>query len=264
MYGFIIKKSFCDGWDNLLALVLTNVLIFFVGFGIVFLNAFSFSSGSSIFQLLAFVISAIILSILAFAFGDSAAKIADFKVIRIVDYFKAIPGVLKDATFFGLFISAVVLISFFSARYYFIETKSLFGFCLGSLICWIDVFIFISLQWFIPLRSIMHNNFKKCLKKCFIIFFDNTGFSVFIAIYNLILTAFSVLFIGFFPSVAGILIADTNALRLRLYKYDYLEEHPELTTKKERKQIPWEELIYEDRETLGPRKFRSFIFPWKE
>ena len=44
----------------------------------------------------------------------------------------------------------------------------------------------------------------------------------------------------------------------------YLEEHPELTTKKERKNIPWEELIYEDRETLGPRKLRSFLFPWKD
>ena len=50
----------------------------------------------------------------------------------------------------------------------------------------------------------------------------------------------------------------------RLYKYDYLEEHPELTTKKERRHIPWEELIYEDRETLGPRKLKSFIFPWKD
>ena len=35
-------------------------------------------------------------------------------------------------------------------------------------------------------------------------------------------------------------------------------------TKKERRQIPWEELIYEDRETLGPRKLKSFIFPWKD
>ena len=47
-------------------------------------------------------------------------------------------------------------------------------------------------------------------------------------------------------------------------KYDYLEEHPELKTKKERKQIPWEELLYDDKETLGPRNFKSFFFPWRE
>ena len=138
------------------------------------------------------------------------------------------------------------------------------GSCLALFIFWIDIFYILSIHWFVPLRSLLKNNFKKCLKKCFIIFFDNTGFSVFMGIYDLVLIAFSVLFIGFFPSIAGIIIANTNALRLRLYKYDYLEEHPELKTKKERRQIPWEELIYEDRETLGPRKLKSFIFPWKD
>ena len=93
---------------------------------------------------------------------------------------------------------------------------------------------------------------------------DNTGFSIIMGLYNLLLLALSILPIGFFPSVAGISISKHNAFRLRMYKYDYLEQHPELKTPKERRQIPWEELIYEDREALGPRKFRSFIFPWKE
>lgn len=93
---------------------------------------------------------------------------------------------------------------------------------------------------------------------------DNTAFSIGFAFYNLILILLSVLFIGFIPSVTGITLAKVNALRLRLYKYDYLELHPELKTKHERKNVPWEELLYEDKETLGPRKFRSFIFPWKD
>jgi hypothetical protein len=84
-----------------------------------------------------------------------------------------------------------------------------------------------------------------------------------VAIYNLVLIALSIFFIGLIPSMAGISIGNTNALRIRLYKYDYLEEHPEITGR-QRKKIPWEELIYEDRETLGPRKLRSFLFPWKD
>ena len=83
-------------------------------------------------------------------------------------------------------------------------------------------------------------------------------------LYNFVLLALSVLCIGFFPSMSGLLIANTNALRILLYKYDYLEEHPELKTKKERRQIPWDDLIAEDREILGPRKLRSFLFPWKD
>ena len=64
--------------------------------------------------------------------------------------------------------------------------------------------------------------------------------------------------------MSGITIGNTNALRILLYKYDYLEEHPELRTKKERRCIPWNELIREDKEILGPRKLRSFLFPWKD
>ena len=110
----------------------------------------------------------------------------------------------------------------------------------------------------------MHNNFRKCLRKCFIIFFDNTGFSILVALNNLVLFIFSVLFVGLIPSIGAMVINNQNNLRIRLYKYDYLEEHPELNNKKDRKKIPWEELIYDDRETLGPRKFKSFLFPWKE
>ena len=73
-----------------------------------------------------------------------------------------------------------------------------------------------------PLTQIIELVFSFCQK-----LFDNTGFTILIAIYDLVLIALSVLCIGFFPSVAGLLIANTNALRLRLYKYDYLEQHPE-------------------------------------
>lgn len=263
MFGFLIKKNFCDGWDNLLSVIITNVIFLFAGIGVIFLNAFSFATQNQLIMILAFVFGTIILSIIALAYGESAAKIADFNSIKYSDFFKAVPGVLKDSVFLGLLVSAVLLISTFSIRYYW-SLGNLVSACLAIFIFWIDIFFVLSIQWFVPLRSVMHNNFKKCLKKCFIIFFDNTAFSVLIGLYDLVLIVFSVLFVGFFPSLAGILIANTNALRLRLYKYDYLEAHPELKSKKERRNIPWEELIYEDRETLGPRKFKSFLFPWKD
>lgn len=263
MYGFLIKKNFCDGWDNLLSVIITNVIFLFVGLGLIAMNAFFAKTDSDILAVLGFVISFIVVSIVIFAYGDSAAAIADFRGIHYADFFKAIPGVLKDAVLFGLMCAFITIVSGFSIRYYFSQQTTM-SFMLGVAIVWIDVFILLSLQWFVALRSNMHNNFTKCLKKCFIIFFDNTAFSVLTALYTLILIILSVLFIGFLPSIAGIEIARANALRLRLYKYDYLEEHPELQTKRQRNQIPWEELIYDDREALGPRKLRSFLFPWKD
>jgi len=264
MYGFLLKKSFCDGWDNLLSVIVTNVILLFTLLGSLYLAALSAKLENTLILVAIFVVACVLISILTFAFGDCAAEIANFNGIGFADYFKAIPGVLKDGSLFGLLVAVVTILSGFAFDYYFIQMQSLVGVFLGSLILWLDVFLMLSLQWFLPIRSLMHNDFKKCLKKCFIIFFDNTGFTILVGLHTLLSLAFTVLFIGFLPGFSGILIHNTNALRLRLYKYDYLEEHPELQTKKDRKNIPWEELIYDDRETLGPRKFRSFLFPWKD
>lgn len=262
MFGFIIKKNFCDGWDNLLSLLIANLVFLFSAVALFMLNAVI--GEKSILILLSFLFSMIVISILIFAYGEVAAKIANFCGVGLLDFFKAIPGVLKDATLFGLMVSAIILISSFALRYYFIQMQSLLGFGIGCLLVWLDVFLFMAFQWFVPIRSLMKNNFKKCLRKSIIIMFDNTGFTFAVTLYNLVMLVLSVACIGFFPSMGGILIGNTNALRILLYKYDYLEEHPELQGKRGRKPIPWEELIYEDRQTLGPRKFKSFLFPWKE
>ena len=89
MYGFLLKKNFCDGWDNLLSVIITNVIFMFVGLGIIALNAVT--AQNTILLVLAFILSFIIVSIVVFAYGDSAAAIADFKGIHYADFFKAIP-----------------------------------------------------------------------------------------------------------------------------------------------------------------------------
>ena len=264
MFGFIIKKNFCDGWDNLLSVVLSNLVFLFSGLGMVILNGLASKTESQIILFLALVFGVVFLSVLVFAYSDTAAHIANFDGIHLLDFFKAIPGALKDGALFGLMNIAVFFISSFSIRYYIVDSGTLLGFALGCAIFWIDFFYLLAMQWFIPIRALMHNNFRKCFKKSFIILFDNTGFSLLMGLYNLVLLALSVLCVGFFPSMAGLLIADTNALRVLLYKYDYLEEHPELTDKKQRRQIPWDDLLAQDREILGPRPIRSFLFPWKD
>lgn len=264
-----MKKSFCDGWDNLLGVFLVNVICSFSFIGLFMLFLTFIKAEAILFAGLTFVLATIILSILVFAYGDSAAEIANFNSVRFVDFFKAIPHALLDGLRFGLLVSGITIISYIGISYYwsvdFLQKYREIGIFLGALLMWMDVFVLLSLQWFLPIRSLMKNNFAKCLKKSFIIFFDNTGFSILMFFHNFVLLVISVFpFVGMMPAWAGILIAQTNALRLRLYKYDYLEEHPELQGKRQRNKIPWEELIYDDRETLGPRKFKSFLFPWKE
>lgn len=273
MFGFLIKKNFCDGWDNLFTLVLVNLIYMFsagavaVGFSMLILKTPLGAEGN---EAVAYSIAALgiflfyfVYCLCSFAFGDLAHQIADFNSVRVVDFFKAIPSCLKDAALYALMTAALTVISLIGLRWYFVQGTYIY-FLLGCVFLWFDFFAILALQWFIPVRAIMHNNFRKCLKKCLILVLDNTAFTIGLTLYSFVLVIFSLFFLGFAPSIAGITLARVNALRLRLYKYDYLELHPELKTRRERKQIPWEELIYEDRETLGPRKLRSFLFPWKE
>ncbi|MBR5400271.1 MAG: hypothetical protein IK102_00555 [Treponema sp.] len=272
MYGFLLKKNFCDGWDNLLSVVIVNVLFLISMVGIVMFSAFITSRfADSLSDLTFYLIQAgilllgiFILMIFSLSYGEMSVKIANFENARVVDFFINIPKVLLDAFLFAVLIVFIAFISFYSITFYIAKQDSIFSLFVGALIFWIDIFVVLALQWFVPIRCTFHNKFFKCIKKCFLIFMDNTGFSLFMAFYNLLLIALSILPIGFFPSVAGVAISKQNAFRIRMYKYDYLEEHPELKTPGERRKIPWEELIFEDRETLGPRKLRSFLFPWKD
>lgn len=272
MFGFLIKKSFCDSWDNLFTELIVNVIFVLVNAGLGLLGSWLVTSGifDSMAGWLQYVLLAagfsfffIFYAVMAMAFGEVAAKIADFNGVHIADFFKNIPHVLKDASLFGLMNAAITLVSVIGIPWYF-KQGTYFYFFLGGVFLWAYIIVMLALQWFIPIRSIMKNNFKKCLKKCFILFLDNTWFTICMALYTLVMFLASIIFMGLIPSLAGIQMAATDALRLRLYKYDYLELHPELKTKRERRNIPWEELIYEDREALGPRKLKSFLFPWKE
>ena len=272
MYGFLFKKNFCDGWDNLFTVVVINVLFLISMVGVILLSSFvtqhlNENTTDMAFYLIQtgiLFIGIFIFNIIDFAFGELSQKIANFEGIHLLDFFKRIPGVLLDAFLFSLLTIVIVFISVYSLTFYILQQQTIMGLFVGALLFWIDIIIALSLQWFVPIRSTFHNKFRKCLKKCFIIFMDNTGFSIIMGLYHLLLTALSILPIGFFPSITGLSISKHNAFRLRMYKYDYLEEHPELTTAKDRKKIPWEELIYDDREAHGPRKLRSFLFPWKE
>ena len=141
---------------------------------------------------------------------------------------------------------------------------NLWAFLSSVMFCLLTVVL--ALQWFLPIQAQLGNKFKKTLKKCFIIFFDNIGFSVFMFLYTLILAGISYFTATLIPGFAGILLSYNNAFRIRLYKYDWLEEHEEELKQhgKRKVRIPWGELIADDRETLGPRTLKSFIFPWKD
>ena len=268
MLKFLLKKNFCDIWDNLFHFLIVNLInlaLLMIG-----IAAASFIAKNLLTSFIVFVIINCILNISLFAEGNNVKKIANFESPKLKNYFSNILPSIKIALQFGTFTSILTLIAFVSIPYYFnmwLPTDGSKGNILGlfllSFVFWFEVVSILSLQWFAAIYNLMGNSFLKCLKKSYIIFFDNTLVSIVIGLLNLLGLLFTIFSLGMVCSIDGMMLTNTNALRLLLYKYDWYEVNPELT-KAERKDVPWDDLLEKDKTTLGPRKLKTIIFPWKE
>ncbi|WP_294427991.1 hypothetical protein [uncultured Treponema sp.] len=271
MFKFFLKKNFCDGWDNFFFLVLSNAVTIVLLAGSFFAIRFAVTQNPYL-AAIAFIICSGILMVSLFAWGANAAKIADFRSASFPLFFSALKSVWKIGFMSGSLLALVLLIFRFAIAYYlsiFFKENSLFNLLLTAALGWVLLVSVIALQWFIPLYFLQENNgFKKCLKKSFIIFYDNVFFSISVFFYNIILFALSCVFFFIVPGLNGLLLSSTNALRLRLYKYDWIEKMAETdpnfaNDRDKRNEVPWDELLADDMESLGPRKLLSFVFPWK-
>jgi hypothetical protein len=137
---------------------------------------------------------------------------------------------------------------------------SALGIFVAALSFWALIFGVLALQFFLPLRSRMGGGVRKLAKKSFLILIDNTGFALVTALYMLLLSALSLFFVFLIPGPAGMLFVLDESLRLRLLKYDYLEAHPDA----DRRKLPWNDILEEEREKTGTRSLRNLIFPWKD
>ncbi|MDR0410878.1 MAG: hypothetical protein LBH75_02760 [Treponema sp.] len=137
------------------------------------------------------------------------------------------------------------------------------GVIMAVTVFWLLLIGVVSFQFFLPFRSRMDNTVPKTIKKCFIIFFDNTAFCIMCLFYAVVLMVLSVILVFLLPGPAGIVLFLDEALRLRLLKYDWLEENPPPPAVK-RPKIPWDAILIDERENTGHRSLRNFIFPWKD
>jgi len=137
---------------------------------------------------------------------------------------------------------------------------TMLGLFLTAIVFWTLAAGILAFQFFFAVRCRLGTKLTSIIKKSFIIFFDNPMFCIFSFIYNLVILIISALVAFLIPGPAGILLFLDEGLRLRLLKYDWLEANPEAN----RRKIPWDELLIDEREKTGSRSLRSFIFPWKD
>lgn len=274
MYNIFFRKNFYDGWDNVMYFFIPNLIIdalVIICTGIASLGVTVFKDQGFFLYIWIFLGLLLITgsSTVTLAWAETAKELADYGTISFKEFFNNIKLCIKDGIKFGLTLFIIAVASFTGAMYFLKPQDgnvSFAGLLSGILYIWCAVTILMALSWYPSLRAQMHNSFAKSIKKCFIIFFDNTLFSLILVIYNLFLSVISVIMLGLAPGMCGLELARANAIRLILKKYDYLDELDKKgvpLNSKERK-ISWKELLREDYEANPVRSFNAFIFPWKE
>jgi uncharacterized membrane protein YesL len=184
---------------------------------------------------------------------------ADYKSVSFADFFRYIREALKASLTLGGITAAQVVILSIAFPFY-LSVGGVIGLAAMSLIFWVSIIWWLASQYFFPVRQRLDRKIGKILKKSLLLFFDNTGFTIFMGLGTLFILGISTFTAFLLPGFSAILLWHQIGLRLRLYKYDYIEAHAEA----DRKRIPWSKLLMNDQERVGPRSLKGMIFPWKE
>jgi len=257
MTGFFIKKAFFDGWDNLIALVLLNL-----GFIALLSSAYLVLTAMSVSVVLGLTAAVLWLVLLQVYSGSVSFFTHQFACYQrpsakeLVQYGKEALRYVPLMT--GL--SLMLLLVLFVVIPFYLATPGLFAAVSVAIVFWAMLFLGLAMLYYYPVAAQMRDRPLKVLKKSMILVLDNLGFSLFLLVHTGITLAISLLTAFMIPGISSILMSHQAAVKLRLYKYDYLEQNPEAS----KRDIPWEALLMDDRDKIGPRTLRGMIFPWKE
>jgi hypothetical protein len=257
MFGFLLKKTFFDMWDNLFRVIILNAG-FLACFALVFLLP-GISAGLPALAYVVFFLGIAVLAVYTGAASRMMSEIADYRHPGFSDFLSFVKQSYASSLILALFLVAYVFTVRFAFSFYG-GLSSLLGPLAVALLFWITVALILAGQFFFPVQSRLDGKFRKISRKSFILFIDNPWFSVGLIMAALVTSIISAFTAFLVPGFATLLLFWNVALKLRLYKYDYLEQNP----KESRKRIPWDALLVEDRERLGKRTLKGMIFPWKE
>jgi hypothetical protein len=262
MTGFFIKKAFFDGWDNLFGLIAFNAVhlllaLMFIALPIILSAGVALGTAGLVLGIVALSVWQ---AVTVFAMNE----VSDYKSPSIRESLAFIrlawkPGLAQAG------INVILWFSFSIGIPFYLAQKSLVGTFFASILFWICIVVLLASQWFLPLCARRSSPEKpvsitRQARIATILLADNPAFSIFLFIYNSAGLALSLFTAFIVPGFAGLALACTDALKLRLMKYEYLESTPGAN----RKKLPWHDLLAEERELVGERTLKGMIFPWKD
>ncbi len=257
MILFMMQKAFWDAWDNMGRVLLANFVFVLLAAVPVFVPRAL--AGIPLLSMVTLFGSILLLFVYTGAVSAYFRDLVNYNSPELRDIWSHLKESWKISLVFGVVVCFFYFVCITGFRFY-----SALGNVLGMLglafLFWIFVIVSISLVFFFPVMNNLDRNIKKIAKKSFILFFDNTGTALVLALMMLVNSVISIALALILPGIGGILILQESAMKLLLMKYDYLEENADA----DRKKIPWNALIREEREKVGKRTLKGTIFPWKD
>jgi hypothetical protein len=281
MITFLLKKTFYDLWDNALRLALLNMgfiasaALFFFFHRLLM----SFSPLPAAVSGLVFFSGLIWLSVYLASAAICVKSISDYETFGFNDFCLAFRSAHSAGIAYGIFLGAAVILFAFVLPFYLLLNTAA-GLFAASLLFWALVALLAAFQYFfavyarlgteapgkiVPEKNNRKTKFSKSsnvksVKKCFLLFIDNPLFFFGTMFLAFLFFALSIFLAFILPGPAGVLLFLDEALRLRLLKYDWLEQN----SGSDRRYIPWDTILAGEREKTGSRTLCALIFPWKD
>lgn len=257
MFKFLIKKSFFEGWDNLIPQFLYNIAC------MALIAAFLFVD--NLFEdctLLVFlpIIAAFLLlyCVLNFGIAGITHNWTQYQSSWGNGFGEAIKHHIPHILFFyvlALFcaLEIIIMIPFY------LNSMSFVGAFLAFIQIWITVFIAIGMQYYIPLCLFLDKeNPFFIFKQCFVLFFDNFGFTIGVSVKTVLDFLISALSFFFIPGLVFINMSHMDAVKLLHLRYRWAKEH-----NVEKKNVNIYDMLEDERTDLGKRSIRGMFRPWK-
>jgi len=257
MFSFLIKKTFYDMWDNLLVMFLLNVGFVVLVCGFFILPELLGITGTSLLWYAA--AGVVVIAYYAGGVFRFTLDLSDFKRGGLILFFKHLIGSWKQNLISCVLALLLTAAALFAVPYY-LFADSIVLLAIGGVLFWVWFTAFLASLFFPPASVRLRKKLLPSLRDSFSFVFDNLAFCLFSFSVFLVILVVSALLLFMLPGAATALLWVNVCFKVRLYKYVYLRTHPG-TAKRD---IPWDELIAEDRDMVGKRTLRGLIFPWRE
>ncbi|WGK69293.1 hypothetical protein P0082_00100 [Candidatus Haliotispira prima] len=277
MLGFQFTKWFWSLWDHLLTIVLWNLMYLSAG-GLFFFLLRALTIKESFLSTVHPALSGIALCILLFlstilqhACALSNYSIAKFESSKWKDSLRR--AFRKDSLLAALLLDfgiALLSLIFFFGWHFYSRKGDLLSLTALGLLFWMALLILLSFGFYFPILVREKFSVPKALRQSLLVCLDNLPLSLILGLTSCVLFLMSFLpplMLFFGPMGLGLWYE--VSIHILYYKYQYLEtlsQEKSGTAKNKRRKvnIPWFNLLVEERERIGPRTLSNFIFPWKD